>query len=195
MKMLFQSAKFLLLDMASTFVFLGLYLSTHDIRLAAILGIALGLAQFAWEIVRRRPIETMQWMSLFLVVAAGATTLLTNDPRFVLIKPSVIYSIVGVVMLKPGWMNRYLPPIAIAMVPDVAVVLGFVWAALMFATAAVNLVTAFELSPAGWAVFMGVFAIASKAALFLISFVVMRVIGGRRRLAMQARAPQGPARA
>jgi intracellular septation protein A len=51
----------------------------------------------------------MELLSLFLVIAAGTATLLTNDPRFVLFKPSVIYVIVGVVMLKPGWMNRYLP--------------------------------------------------------------------------------------
>jgi len=192
MKMLFQSAKFLLLDMASTFFFLGLYLLTRDVRLAVVIAIAIGLAQIAWEITRRRPIEAMQWMSMFLVVAAGVTTLLTNDPRFVLIKPSVIYVIVGVVMLKPGWMNRYLPPIAVAIVPDVAVVFGFIWAGLVFTTAAVNLVTALELSPAGWALFMGVFTVASKVGLFLISFAVMRAIGHRRRLAIEARAARTP---
>ena len=34
----------------------------------------------------------MEWLSLFLVIAAGTATLLTNDPRFVLFKPSVIYA-------------------------------------------------------------------------------------------------------
>ena len=181
MKMLFQSAKFLLLDMASTFAFLGLYLLTHDIRLAAILGVALGVAQIAWEIARRRPIETMQWLSLFLIVAASAATLLTDDPRFVLIKPSVIYAIVGVVMLKPGWMNRYLPPIAIAVVPDVGFVFGYVWAGLMFATAAINIAVALSLDVAAWATVMAVFTVGSKLALFLLQFAVMRVIGSRRR--------------
>ena len=38
--------------------------------------------------------------------------LLTDDPRFVMLKPTLIYCIVGTVMLKPGWMTRYLPPIA-----------------------------------------------------------------------------------
>ncbi|MGA2042543.1 MAG: septation protein IspZ [Roseiarcus sp.] len=192
MKMLLQSAKFLLLDMASTFFFLGLYLLTRNVTLAVVIAIAIGLAQIGWEIARRQPIEAMQWMSLFLVVAAGVATLLTKDPRFVLIKPSVIYVIVGVVMLKPGWMNRYLPPVAIAIVPDVAVVFGFIWAGLMFATAAVNLVTALALTPAGWALFMGVFTVSSKVALFLISFAAMRVIGRRRRRAIEALAARAP---
>jgi intracellular septation protein len=34
-------------------------------------------------------------MSLFLVLGSGAPTLITDDPRFVMVKPSVIYVIVG----------------------------------------------------------------------------------------------------
>ena len=192
MKNLFEAGKLLLLDMASTFLFLVLFLLTKNIALSVVLGMALGVAQIGWQFARNKPIDTMQWMSLFLVLGAGTATLLTDDPRFVMIKPSVIYVIVGIVMLKPGWMNRYLPPIAVAIVPDVAVVFGFIWAGLMFTTAAVNLVTALELSPAGWALFMGVFTVASKVGLFLISFAVMRAIGHRRRLAIEARAARTP---
>jgi intracellular septation protein A len=47
----------------------------------------------------------MEWLSLFLVLASGTATLLTDNPRFVQFKPSAIYVIVGVVMLKPGWMK------------------------------------------------------------------------------------------
>ena len=105
----------------------------------------------------------MQWLSLFLVLGAGTATLLTADPRFVMIKPSVIYTIVGVVMLKPGWMNRYLPPIAIEVVPDIAVIFGYVWAGLMFFSAALNLIVALNFSVATWAAFMSVYGIVSKA--------------------------------
>ena len=42
-----------------------------------------------------------------------------------LFKPSVIYAIVGVVMLKPGWLNRYLPDIVKTVTPDVATAVGF----------------------------------------------------------------------
>ena len=135
MKSLLQSATFLFLDMASTIFFLVLYLTTHDIPLAVIAGVCLGIGQIAWERYRGKRIDAMQWLSLFLVVASGTATLLTHDPRFVLVKPSIIYVIVGVVMLKPGWMNRYLPPVAIEVVPDIAVIFGFVWAGLMFVSA------------------------------------------------------------
>ena len=101
-----NAAKLLLLDLASTLFFVAVFLLTHNTYLAIGLGVALGLAQIGIQFARKKPISTMEWLSLFLVMAAGTATLLTDDPRFVLFKPSVIYAIVGVVMLKPGWMNR-----------------------------------------------------------------------------------------
>jgi intracellular septation protein len=184
MKYLFESGKLLLLDMASTFFFLVAYLLTHNIALSVVLGMALGAAQIGWQLARHKPIDTMQWMSLFLVLGAGTATLLTDDPRFVMIKPSVIYIIVGIVMLKPGWINRYLPPIAIEVVPDVAVMFGYVWAGLMFFSAGLNLIVALNFSVVTWSALMSIYAIVSKAALFLIGFVTMRTIGKRRRARM-----------
>ena len=98
-----------------------------------------------------------------------------------MVKPSVIYVIVGIVMLRPGWLNRYLPPIAIEVVPDIAFTFGFVWAGLMFASAALNLVVAFTLDAATWAIVMSIWGMASKIAMFLIQYTVMRAIGVRRR--------------
>jgi intracellular septation protein len=92
-----------------------------------------------------------------------------------------IYIVIGVVMLKPGWMNRYLPPIAREKVPDIAVIFGFAWAALMFVSAAVNLFVALNFSVVAWSAFMSVYAIVSKAGLFLIQYATMRYIGNRRR--------------
>jgi intracellular septation protein len=186
MKDFLNAAKLLFLDLASTIVFLVLFLLTHNTILSASLGMAFGLAQIAVQFVRRKPIDTMEWLSLFLVVAAGTATLLTNDPRFVLFKPSVIYVIVGVVMLKPGWMNRYLPDIARAVVPDVAVVVGYAWAGLMFLSATVNGFVALAYGVATWALVMPIFGIVSKVTLFLIGFAAMRCIGRRRVRAMPA---------
>ena len=186
MKNLLQAGKFLLLDMASTLFFLALYLWTEDIVLSVALGMALGFAQFGWQLVRKKPIDTMQWMSLFLVATSGTATLLTHDPRFVMIKPTLIYIVVGVVMLKPGWMNRYLPAIALEVVPDVGIVFGYVWSALMFASAALNIYVALHYSVVTWASFMSAWGIASKLGLFLIQYGSMRAIGMRRHRARAA---------
>jgi len=184
MKNLFDAAKLLLLDMASTFFFLVLYLLTRNIPLSVVLGMALGVAQIGWQLARQKPIDTMQWMSLFLVLGSGAATLITSDPRFVMVKPSVIYAIVGIVMLKPGWMNRYLPPVAKELVPDVAFIFGYVWSGLMFFSAGLNIVVALNSSIVTWASLMSIYAIVSKAALFLIVYATMRTIAVRRRARM-----------
>ena len=184
MRDLFAAAKLLLLDMASTVFFLVVFLLSKNIPLAVALGVALGVAQIGWEFVRKRPIDTMQWLSLFLVVGAGTATLITNDPRFVMVKPSLIYLVVGVVMLKPGWMNRYLPPVAKELVPDLAFIFGFIWSGLMFFSAALNVIVALNFSVVTWASFMSVYGIVSKLGLFLIQYAVMRYVGIRRRRAM-----------
>ena len=179
-----NAAKLLLLDLASTLLFVVVFLLTHNTYLAIGLGVALGLAQIGTKLALKKPIDTMEWLSLFLVIAAGSATLLTDDPRFVLFKPSVIYAIVGIVMLKPGWMNRYLPAIAQAVVPDVAVAVGYLWAGLMFVSAAVNAFVALSFGVATWALVMPAYGIISKVAVFLVGFAALRLIAGRRVRAM-----------
>lgn len=180
MKDFLAAGKMLLIDMASTLFFLALFLLTRNIPLSVSLGMALGAAQIGWQFAHKKPIDTMQWMSLFLVLGSGTATLITHDPRFVMLKPSLIYTIVGVVMLRPGWMNRYLPPVAIALVPDVAFVFGYVWAGLMFFSAGLNIIVALGFSVVAWASFMSLYGIVSKAALFLVQFLTLRTIGRRR---------------
>jgi intracellular septation protein A len=186
MRNLFAAAKLLLLDMASTFLFLVFFLLTGNLPLSVVLGMAVGVAQIGWQFARKKPIDTMQWMSLFLVLGFGTATLITNDPRFVMVKPSLIYVIVGLAMLKPGWMNRYLPSAAMAVAADVAVIFGFVWAGLMFFSAALNGVVALNFSIVAWSAFMSAYAIVSKAGLFLIQYATMRYIGARRRARLLA---------
>ena len=180
MRQLFASSKLLLLDMASTFFFLAVFLLTKSIAFSVALGMTLGVAQVGWEFARGKPIDVMQWMSLFLVLASGAATLITADPRFVMFKPTIIYCIVGVVMLRRGWMNRYLPPAAVQWVPDIAIIFGYAWAGLMFLSAALNLIAAMSLSVTAWSVsdsapsFMTVPA-APNARTSLVAGLILRV--------------------
>lgn len=181
-----QAARLLLRDLASTIFFLVLYLLTHNTILSVGLGIALGVVQVGSQFVRGKSIGTMEWLSLFLLIAAGTATLLTNDPRFVLFKPSVIYAIAGVVMLKPGWLNRYVPAIVREVAPDVATAVGFAWAGLMFVSAAVNGFVAITQSVAMWAMVMPMFGIVSKLVVFLGGYAAIRIVAGRRLRAMPA---------
>lgn len=177
---LLRSARLLVSDLASTILFLVVLLATKDLILAVALGVGLGVLQIGWLLARRQKIDVMQWLSIGLVAVSGAATMLTSDARFVMLKPSVIYCIVGAYMLRPGWMNRYLPPIAVQTVPDIGYIYGFVWAGLMFGSAALNIVLALTLDPVTWSAAMSVWGLASKVALFLIQYVTMTMIGRRR---------------
>jgi intracellular septation protein len=185
---LMHSARLLVSDLASTFLFLIVLLITKDLMLAVGLGVGLGIAQIAWMKARGQRIDTMQWLSIGLVVVSGIATMLTRDARFVMLKPTVIYCIVGAYMLKPGWMTRYLPPIAVHLVPDLAWTFGFVWAGLMFLSAALNIALALTLDPVSWSATMSIWGIASKVALFLAQYGLMRFVGVRRAKATMAQA-------
>jgi intracellular septation protein A len=180
MRYFLEAITFLLLDLASTIFFLVLFLLTQNMMLSVGLGIALGASQIAIQLVRRKRVHIMEWLSLILVVAAATATLLTDDLRFMLFKPSVIYLIVGFVMLKAGWINRYMPPIARTVAPDAGVILGFVWAGLMFVSAAVNAFVAIALSVPTWAMIMPVYGIVSKLIVFVGGFLAIRLTVRRR---------------
>ena len=65
---LMHSARLLVSDLASTILFLVVLLITKDLMLAVALGVGLGIAQIAWMKIRRQTIDTMQWLSIGLVV-------------------------------------------------------------------------------------------------------------------------------
>ncbi len=183
---LLLAGKHLVSDLLSTFVFVGMFAVTHSVYASFGLAIAVGLGRIARQTLRRTPIDSMQWLSLFLVVAFGGVALITHNPLFIMLKPTLIYSAVGIVMLRRGWMNRYVPPIAQIHGADVVILFGYVWAVLMFTTAAANLGIALQASHATWAWFIGVFPIASKVGLILVQYTAMRAIIRRRIRAARA---------
>lgn len=180
MRYFLTAGLFLLEDLLSTVFFMVLISVTHDVTLATGAAIAIGAGQVVLCLIRKKPVGAMQWLSLGLVLVMGAATLLTHDARFVMVKPTLIMAAVGVVMLKRGWMNRYLPPIVTDNAPGLGVTFGYIWAGMMFATASLNLVVAFTTDPQTWALVMSTVPLASRIALFLIQFATMRVLVGRK---------------
>jgi intracellular septation protein len=187
----------LLSDFLSAIVFLVVYGLSDNIYLATAAAVGVATAQIVIMKLRNRPIDAMQWLVLGLVLVLGAATFITSDSRFIMVKPSIIHCAVGAVMLRRGWMIRYLPPIARDNLPEsVMVTAGYVWAALMFALGLVNLIIATGFSFRVWAWFITFGAIGAKVAAFLIQYAVFRAIIGRKlRAAAQQEAPQvhGPA--
>ena len=180
MNNLIYAARPIITDMLSTILFAALFGLTNNIYVSTGAAIALGIGQVAVEKLRGKPIPGLQWASLGLVTVMGGATLLTGDPRFVMVKPTVIYLTIGVAMLQRGWMDRYIPPEGKEYLPaGLITAWGYVWSGLMFATAAANLVIAIWFGHKAWLTFVGVFPLASKLGLFAIQYASMRYIGGR----------------
>lgn len=175
-----HAARVLTGDLASTLVFAGLNAAFHSLRLAVVAGIGVGVAQMGWHLARRRRPDALQVVALLLVVVFGTATLVTQDARFVMLKPTLIYLMVAAVMCRRGWMNRYAPPVALRWAADITTVFGFVWAALFAATAGLNLGLALWAGPAVWGAFIASFPLASKLVLTATQYGVTRTLVIRR---------------
>lgn len=190
MKDLALAGRSLLTDLASTILFMGLYALTGSVEISVVAGVALVLAQLGWKFARHQRPDALQWISLVLVLAAGGATLAAHNPIFVMLKPSAIYVLVGCAMLQKGWMVRYMPAPALEYLPDLVVAFGYVWAALMFFSAILNLVLAANCSVIAWGAAMAVWGTASKAAMILAQYGVMKFIGRRRYRARMGMMPK-----
>jgi intracellular septation protein A len=163
-------------DFFSTIVFLALYLITGDVLLATGVAIAGAVAQVIYSRIKGQQLTFMTYASLALVIVLGSATLLTNDPRFVLAKPSIAHFAIGAIMLKRGWMLRYMPPIVSETVPEYVTIAGYAWAALMFALGAGVIAVASTGDMKLWALYVSVVAIGAKVAAFAVQYVAFRVL-------------------
>jgi intracellular septation protein A len=179
MKDLVHAVRPLVSDFVPTIVFAILVALKVDVRLAVGAALLVGVAQVTIQILLKRKVELLQWASLFLVVVFGALGLMTNDPRFLMLKPSIIYVAIGVVMLRRGWMVRYLPQDAVEHAGPLMIGWGYVWAGLMFTTAAANLAVV-GMAPSLWPAFTAVVPLTSKIVLFAVNYLSVRYYGRRR---------------
>lgn len=180
----------LVADLGSTLAFYTIFSLTDDPRLAAAIGMALAVGQLVLARLRRTPITTLQAASIALVLAVGSLTLWTKDPRFVLVKATLVYGIVGGSMLKPGWLARYIPPIAAAHLPGRLLrQFEIAWAVLLLGTGALNLALVLAIRPESAARIMVIWAVASKLALFAAQYARGRAVA---RPAIKAAMGRGP---
>lgn len=174
-------------DFLSTIVFAAVYFATGNVLLATGVAIAGAIAQVVYARAKGEALGFMTWASLALVIALGAATLLTNDPRFVLAKPAIAHFAIGAIMLKRGWMLRYMPPRVTEVIPEYVTVAGYAWAILMFALGAGTIAIASTGDMTLWASYVAVVAPGAKIAAFAIQYVAFRlVITNRLRAAARA---------
>lgn len=163
-------------DFLSTIIFLGLYLATDNIVLATSVAIAGAVGQVVYFRIKRRALNFMTWASLGLVIVLGGATILTSDPRFVLAKPAIAHFAIGTIMLKRGWMLRYMPSVAVETIPDAIGLAGYAWAALMFALGAGTIAVAMTGDLRLWAIYVSVVAVGAKIIAFAVQYIAFRIL-------------------
>ncbi len=193
MKQFLASARPIFVDSMGVIAFAALIAVGVDRLVATAIGASLAVGLILWHWWARRPIGALQWLSLGLVALSAGATFLSGDPRFMMAKPTVSYAIAGAVMLRRGWMLPYLPASARDAVAragtNIVDIFGYIWAGLMFLSAAANLGIA-VLHAAWWPLFIAVFPPGSKILLFTVQFIVMKIVVRARIVALSAKAAQ-----
>jgi intracellular septation protein len=163
-------------DFLSTIVFVTIYWVTGNVVLATGVAIAGAVGQIIHARIKGLQLSFMTYASLALVIVLGSATLLTSDPRFVLAKPAVAHFAVGAIMLKRGWMLRYVPPIVTETIPEYVTFAGYAWAVLMFALGAGTIAVALTGDMELWTIYVSVVAIGAKVAAFAVQYVALRLL-------------------
>src|SRR5882757_6982924 len=174
-------------DFLATILFLVIYLATDNVLLATGVAIAGAVGQVIYSRIKGKELGYMTWASLGLVIVLGSATLLTHDPRFVLMKPAIGHFAIGAIMLKRGWMLRYMPAIVTETIPEYVTFAGYAWAALMFVLACGTIGVAMTGDMKLWTFYVTVVLIGAQIAAFAIQYVAFRLlVGSRLRAAARA---------
>jgi intracellular septation protein len=88
----------LLFDLFPVILFFAVY-QLAGIYAATAVAIVATIVQIGWLKLSGRPVETMQWASLGIIVVFGGMTLLLYDEMFIKWKPTVLYALFALVLL------------------------------------------------------------------------------------------------
>lgn len=95
-----------LFDLFPVILFFAAFSLTRDIYLATAVAMAATVGQVAFSWFKHRKVDTMQWVSLGLIVVLGGATLLLHDKSFIMWKPTVLYWLMGVGLLVSQAMGK-----------------------------------------------------------------------------------------
>jgi intracellular septation protein len=98
----------LLADWLPIILFFVVYKAV-DLYWATGVAIAATLLLMAYLKLRNHPIETMQWVSLALIVLFGGATILLQNELFIKLKPTLLYGLFAAAILIPHWFFKTLP--------------------------------------------------------------------------------------
>jgi intracellular septation protein len=144
----------LLFDLFPVILFFAAY-KAFDLYVATGVAIAASIAQIVYLKVRGKPVETMQWASLVIIVIFGGMTLLLHDETFIKWKPSILYfcffaALIGGRMFMQKNFIKSLMGAQLKLPEPVWDKLNMAWAVFFLSMAVLNLVVAYQFSTDTW---------------------------------------------
>lgn len=163
----------ILLDFLPVIVFFAVYKYTNDILIATAVLIPATVLQmlYSWKV--QRKIETMQLVTLGLVVLLGGATLLFQDKAFIQWKPTVVNWLFAVGFLGTQFIGKKtvverLMDSSIEMEQRIWRKLNLVWVIFFVVLGVINLYVAYNFSEEAWVNFK-LFGMLGLTLVFIIA--------------------------
>ena len=78
-------------DLLSVILFFATYTVTKNMIAATAVALVAGVVQAVFLYWKNKRLDTMQWVSLLLIVIFGGATIILGDSRFIMWKPTVLF--------------------------------------------------------------------------------------------------------
>ena len=128
------------------------------VLLATLAVILVTVIQVAVQILRRKKVDMMLWVTFVLVVVLGGATVWFHNPTFIKWKPSVLYWVMGLALwISQAVFHKNLLQTLVGdqleLPPTVWQRLNFAWVAFFGLMGLINLYVAYSFSTSTWASF------------------------------------------
>jgi intracellular septation protein len=132
--------------------------SLYDIFVATAAAIVATIVQVAWSWLRHRKVDTMLWVTLAIMLVFGGATLISRDPTFIKLKPTVLYWLFAAILIGSQIffkknLIRALMEKQMALPDAIWLKLNASWTAFFAVMGVLNLYVAYSFSEATWVKF------------------------------------------
>ncbi|WP_066569067.1 septation protein A [Snodgrassella sp. CFCC 13594] len=135
-------------------LFFATYMISKNIILATSVAVIAGIIQAAWCWFKYKKLQTMQWVSLLLIVIFGGATIVFKDAHFIMWKPTVLFWLMAMALVVAQLMGKNILKSTIGkevVVPDsVWRNLTAAWAVFLIFLGVLNLWVAYHFTQTQW---------------------------------------------
>ena len=143
-----------LFELLVVILFFITYVFTKNIVLATAVALVAGVIQAAFIWIKYKKLQTMQWVSLLLIVIFGGATIVFKDAHFIMWKPSILFWLLAAALLASQLLGKHALQATMGKeitLPDaVWRKLTFAWVLFLAMMGVLNLWVAYRFTEAQW---------------------------------------------